>query len=136
MSEKARKLLEICEKYIRDQEICSDESIYQNDGIALSSLDFIKEVCDVVGYFDDETGEIYNYNPAMVEELLELIKPRMDPLDPVKAAKESVKRIATKIYSEPNRRPWLDPALSDVEKEQALSGILAEINYELNLKKD
>ena len=45
-----KQLLLLCQKFIRDNEIGCSESIYQSDRIILNSPDFIREICDVIGY--------------------------------------------------------------------------------------
>ena len=52
-----RKLLLLCQKFIRDNEISCSETVYQSDRIILNSPDFIREICDLVGYHQFEEDE-------------------------------------------------------------------------------
>ena len=53
-----RKLLLLCQKFIRDNEIGCSETIYQSDRIILNSPDFIREICDVIGYHQFEEDDL------------------------------------------------------------------------------
>ena len=48
------ELLQVCMDFIRENGISCPEVIYQSDRIILNSQDFIKRICDVVGYYDVE----------------------------------------------------------------------------------
>ena len=52
-----QQLLLLCQKFIRDNEIGCSESIYQSDRIILNSPDFIRKICDLVGYHQFEEDE-------------------------------------------------------------------------------
>jgi hypothetical protein len=45
-----KQLLLLCQKFIHDNQIGCSESIYQSDRIILNSQDFIREICDLIGY--------------------------------------------------------------------------------------
>jgi hypothetical protein len=47
---------QICINFIEKNQIGSPETIYQSDTVIQNAYDFIKQVCDAVGYyeFDDE----------------------------------------------------------------------------------
>ena len=51
-------LWEVCERFIKDQEVGHPETIYQCDRVIENAYDFIYNVCNVVGYYgngeDDE----------------------------------------------------------------------------------
>jgi len=51
------ELLQVCRDFIRENGISCSEVIYQSDRIILNSQDFIKRICDVVGYHDVEEEE-------------------------------------------------------------------------------
>ena len=51
------ELLQVCMDFIRENGISCSEVIYQSDRIILNSQDFIKRICDVVGYYDVEEDE-------------------------------------------------------------------------------
>lgn len=44
------KLLKLCKKFIDQNDIWSNETIYQSDCVILSAPEFIEEICDIVGY--------------------------------------------------------------------------------------
>lgn len=52
-----KQLLLLCQKFIRDNEIGCSETIYQSDRIILNSPDFIREICDVIGYHKFQEDE-------------------------------------------------------------------------------
>jgi glutaminase len=49
-AEKALKLYDIVEKFIEEQNIWSDECVYQSDRVIENAYAFIAELCDIVGY--------------------------------------------------------------------------------------
>ena len=49
-----RKLWEVCEKFIQDQDITCSESVYQTDRVIINAYEFIEEVCNVVGYVEQD----------------------------------------------------------------------------------
>lgn len=48
------KLLKICQAFIKKQEITCAETIHQCDWVIENALEFIEDICDVVGYVDYE----------------------------------------------------------------------------------
>lgn len=46
----AKKLWNTCQRFIHEQVICHPETIYQCDRVVENALEFIEEVCKVVGY--------------------------------------------------------------------------------------
>lgn len=50
---KAEKVLKICENFIREMDIGCSEKIYQCDHVIENAYQFIKDICDVVGYIED-----------------------------------------------------------------------------------
>lgn len=54
--EKHKELFDLCKKFINDRQILCAESVYLNDYITEHAYDFIKDICDIVGYFDEERG--------------------------------------------------------------------------------
>lgn len=47
------KVLQICQRFVVDQKITCPECIYQSDRVIENAYQFIQELCDVVGYYDD-----------------------------------------------------------------------------------
>ena len=50
------KVLAIVKKFIADQEINCADCVYQSDRVVENSYQFIVELCEVVGYYN-EIGE-------------------------------------------------------------------------------
>lgn len=50
MNDQKDRLFVLCEQFIQDQDIICAESIYQTDRVIENALDFIHEVCLIVGY--------------------------------------------------------------------------------------
>lgn len=50
----ALALRAIVKKFIEYNKIRCAESVYQTDCIAENSLDFIEELCEVVGYYEED----------------------------------------------------------------------------------
>lgn len=48
------RLLAAARQYISDTRIFCAESIYQTDRVAETSIEFVEEVCNIVGYLDPE----------------------------------------------------------------------------------
>jgi hypothetical protein len=48
-----RELELLCKKFIQDQKICSEETIYQMDRVVEHSLGLINDICDILGYHVD-----------------------------------------------------------------------------------
>jgi hypothetical protein len=48
------RLWKFCEKFIKKNDINCPETIYQSDGVAEVSPEFIEGVCNIVGYYDEE----------------------------------------------------------------------------------
>lgn len=43
----------LCREFIKDMDITCDESIYQNDKVVLSALEFIESIANIVGYKEE-----------------------------------------------------------------------------------
>jgi hypothetical protein len=52
--QKCDKLYQLVEKFIEDQRIICEESIYQTDRVIENAYEFIADLCNVVGYKDIE----------------------------------------------------------------------------------
>ena len=48
------KLEQICRKFITDNKISCEEAIYQCDWVGENAYEFIQEICDCIGYMEDE----------------------------------------------------------------------------------
>lgn len=49
-----QKLMNVCKKFITDQDINCAEDIYQSDRVIENAYEFIEQVCKVVGYVEME----------------------------------------------------------------------------------
>lgn len=47
----ARQLLNLCRKFIDDNQIGSGEAVYQSDYILEKAPEFIVEICELIGYY-------------------------------------------------------------------------------------
>lgn len=50
----AAELVAYCQKFVAEQRINCEETIYQTDRVIENAYDFIAGVCDIVGYDEDE----------------------------------------------------------------------------------
>jgi hypothetical protein len=50
MQEEQTALYELCAKFINDNKIYCPETVYQADRVSENSYEFIKKICDIVGY--------------------------------------------------------------------------------------
>ena len=53
-----QQLLVICRKFLADQKIRAPESCYQMDHIVEAAPELVEQVCNLVGYWDDDTQYI------------------------------------------------------------------------------
>jgi CO dehydrogenase/acetyl-CoA synthase epsilon subunit len=54
---KEQELFELCKKFIEEQNIFCAETIYQSDRVIENAYEFIEDVCNIVGYVEDEDEE-------------------------------------------------------------------------------
>ena len=50
----ASKLLNFCRDFIKEQEIRCSETVYQTDRVIENAYSFIEDICNVVGYHEEE----------------------------------------------------------------------------------
>jgi hypothetical protein len=50
---KGNELLELTKKFMKEQSILCEETIYQTDRVSVNSLEFIDSLCKVVGYSEE-----------------------------------------------------------------------------------
>lgn len=53
-TKKKRDLLKLCEAFIAEQQISCADCIYQSDRVIENAYKFIADVCDIVGYHEEE----------------------------------------------------------------------------------
>jgi predicted nuclease of restriction endonuclease-like RecB superfamily len=51
VDEHPKALMKLCEKFIEDNEISCPESVYQCDHVIEHGYEFIKKVCEIVGFY-------------------------------------------------------------------------------------
>ncbi len=47
----------LCQQFIEENEVSCSETIYQSDHVISNAYDFIKNMCDVVGYYQEIDNE-------------------------------------------------------------------------------
>jgi hypothetical protein len=47
---KQKKLVLLCNKFIKDNKITCAESVYQTDRVIENAYEFIKQICEIAGY--------------------------------------------------------------------------------------
>jgi len=52
---KAERALAAIEKFVKKQRIGCSEMIYQTDRVIEHAYEFIEELCDIAGYYEDES---------------------------------------------------------------------------------
>lgn len=58
IDEQKEALWEAVTRFVDEQKISCGEAIYQCDWVSESALEFIEELCDIVGYAEYEEDEI------------------------------------------------------------------------------
>lgn len=53
---KKEMLWNVCKKFIEEQEISCAETISQTDHVIENAYEFIEAVCDIVGYFEEDSN--------------------------------------------------------------------------------
>ena len=48
------QLIELCQKFIADNDITCAETVYQTDRVIENAYEFIEAICDLVGYHEDD----------------------------------------------------------------------------------
>lgn len=48
------ELLKLCEKFIEDNAILNADTVYQCDCVSSNALEFIEQVCELVGYYQED----------------------------------------------------------------------------------
>lgn len=51
---KEKELFKLCKKFIEEQDIHCAETVYQSDRVIENAYEFIEEICNIVGYVEDE----------------------------------------------------------------------------------
>ena len=53
-AEELNLLWDTCEKFIADQMIRCEETIYQTDRVMINAYELIQDICEIVGYCTSE----------------------------------------------------------------------------------
>ena len=53
------ELYDICKDFINENEIRCAESVYDRDSLQLQCLELLEQICDLIGYYEDENEEEY-----------------------------------------------------------------------------
>lgn len=53
-TKKEKELFKLCQKFIKEQGIGCPETIYQTDWVIENAYTFIEDICNIVGYEEDE----------------------------------------------------------------------------------
>jgi hypothetical protein len=51
------KLVELCTKFVTEQEITCSESVYQSDRVIENAYELIDRICKIVGFYKDPEDE-------------------------------------------------------------------------------
>lgn len=58
----SKKLQKLCEEFIKKQKISCPETIYQTDHVIENAYEFIENICNIIGYYDDDLNKIVKQN--------------------------------------------------------------------------
>jgi hypothetical protein len=53
------ELFDLCKDFIKENEISCAETIYDRDSLQLQCLELLEQICDLIGYHEDEDLEEY-----------------------------------------------------------------------------
>lgn len=53
-----KELLALCEDFVKHHKVRAPESPYQMDGIQEAAPELIEAICNIVGYYDDDTDSL------------------------------------------------------------------------------
>jgi len=71
-TEKGLMLLDIVEKFIKEQKITCVESVYQSDRVIENAYEFIEKLCNISGYCQiDDDGNLIEPEYILVDEDME-----------------------------------------------------------------
>jgi len=60
--EKKDQLFALCEKFIEDNSITCEETVYQVDRVITNAYDLLSDICEIVGYttYEDDDDDEYD----------------------------------------------------------------------------
>ncbi len=56
------ELFDLCRDFIKDNEITCSETIYQSDKIEANALDLIEQICELIGYYEEDEEEDLDFD--------------------------------------------------------------------------
>jgi hypothetical protein len=56
------ELYDLCKDFIRDNKITCEETIYQSHRIEANALELIEQICELLGFHEEEEEEEYEEN--------------------------------------------------------------------------
>lgn len=48
------ELFDLCKEFVNENEISCSEDLYQRDSLQLQALELLEQICDLIGYYEDE----------------------------------------------------------------------------------
>jgi len=57
VSEQKIKLYDLCKRFVDENDIYCDETVYQSDRIIQNAYDLIADICGIIGYKEMEDDE-------------------------------------------------------------------------------
>ncbi len=51
------ELYDLCKDFIKDNGITCEEDIYQSDRVEANALELIEQICEILGYYEEEDEE-------------------------------------------------------------------------------
>lgn len=55
------ELYDLCKEFIKENKISCSEDIYQSDRIEANALDLIEQICELIGYDEEDEDEEIEY---------------------------------------------------------------------------
>ncbi len=52
------EIFDLCKDFIKENQITCSETIYQSDKIEANALELIEQICDLIGYYEDEEEDL------------------------------------------------------------------------------
>ena len=56
-AEQMAALWHVCSRFVEAQEISCEETIYQTDWVIENAYELVQQICDVVGYLENDDEE-------------------------------------------------------------------------------
>lgn len=52
------ELFDLCKDFIKDNKISCAEDIFQRDSIEANALDLVEQICDIIGYHEEDEEDL------------------------------------------------------------------------------